>query len=119
MVDVESALVDTPDKMFAHNRAFHQLISEAARNRYLVKFLQAISDTSSAYRQASTLTNPSRRQEVLIEHRALVDAIAAHNENAARAAAFLHVQGALRARVAVQRSESAASMLAPTQDKAA
>jgi DNA-binding FadR family transcriptional regulator len=95
--------------MFAHNRAFHQLISEAARNRYMVKFLQAISDTSSAFRQASTLVSLQRRQEVLVEHRALVDAIARHDEGAARAAALQHVKGALRARVAVQRGEAAAN----------
>jgi len=50
-----------------------------------------------------------RRQEVLVEHRALVEAIARHDEDAARAAALQHVKGALRARVAVQRGEAAAS----------
>lgn len=107
MIEVEADLIDAPDQMFAHNRAFHQLISEAARNRYMVKFLQSISDTSSAYRQASTLVKPERRHEVLVEHRALVEAIAAHDEEAARAAALRHVQGALRARVAVQRDKRA------------
>ena len=87
MVAIESEMIETPDQMFAHNRAFHQLISEAARNRYMVKFLQAISDTSSAFRQASTLVSLQRRQEVLVEHRALVDAIARHDEDASRAAA--------------------------------
>ena len=109
MVAIESEMIETPDQMFAHNRAFHQQISEAARNRYMVKFLQAISDTSSAFRQASTLVSLHRRQEVLVEHRALVDAIARHDEDAARAAALQHVKGALRARVAVQRGEAAAS----------
>lgn len=109
MVAIESEMIDTPDQMFAHNRAFHQQISEAARNRYMVKFLQAISDTSSAFRQASTLVSLQRRQEVLVEHRALVEAIARHDEEAARSAALQHVKGALRARVAVQRGESAAS----------
>ena len=109
MVAIESQMIETPDKMFAHNRAFHQLISEAARNRYMVKFLQAISDTSSAFRQASTLVSLQRRQEVLVEHRALVDAISRHDEDAARAAALQHVKGALRSRVAVQRGEAAAN----------
>ena len=105
MVEIEATLTDMPDKMFEHNRAFHQLISEAARNRYLVKFLQMISDTSAAHRQVSTLMNLQRRQEVLIQHRALVEAIERHDEDAARAAALTHVRGALRARVALQRSE--------------
>ena len=119
MVEIEAALLETPDKMFAHNRAFHQLVSEAARNRYMVKFLQTISDTSSAYRQASTLVNVQRREEVLVEHRALVDAIARHDEDAARAAALQHVQGALRARVAVQRGEAAVRKLSPAVTKPA
>ena len=109
MVAIESQMIETPDKMFAHNRAFHQHISEAARNRYMVKFLQAISDTSSAFRQASTLVSLQRRQEVLVEHRALVEAISRHDEDAARAAALQHVKGALRSRVAVQRGEAAAN----------
>ncbi len=107
MVEIEATLTEMPDKMFEHNRAFHLLISEAARNRYLVKFLQMISDTSAAHRQVSTLVNLQRRQEVLIQHRALVDAIVRHDEDAARTAALTHVRGALRARVAVQRSELA------------
>jgi hypothetical protein len=46
-----------------------------------------------------------------------VDAIARHDEAAARAAALKHVQGALRARVAVQRGEAAARNHAGIHDK--
>jgi DNA-binding GntR family transcriptional regulator len=76
LVDSEAAMADTPGRMFEHNLAFHALVAQAARNRYLVKFLQSISDTLSAHRRVSTLVNPERRAEVLREHREMVDAIA-------------------------------------------
>jgi DNA-binding FadR family transcriptional regulator len=56
----------------------------------------------------STLTSPQRRAEVLDEHRALVDAISRHDEDAAREAALRHIQGALRARLMVERNQVAA-----------
>jgi DNA-binding GntR family transcriptional regulator len=113
MVEREATLMDQPELMFEHNQAFHQLIAQAARNRYLVKFLQSIADTLSAHRRVSTLVSPQRRQEVLEQHRALVEAIARHDEEAARSAALRHIQGALRARLAVERSALAAPAPAP------
>jgi DNA-binding GntR family transcriptional regulator len=107
-LEVESQIADLPDKMFEHNRDFHQLIYRAARNRYLLKFLLTISDTLSTYRSVTTMVSAPRREEVLREHRELVDAIARHDEQAAREAAARHIQGALRARIAVQRRNAAA-----------
>lgn len=104
MVSIEPGLIDHPDRMFEHNLTFHRLISQAARNRYLVKYLQSISDTLSANRRVSTLVNPQRRQQVCQEHRQLVDAVARHDEEAARQAAIEHIQGARRARIEVHRS---------------
>jgi hypothetical protein len=49
------------------------------------------------------LVNVQRREEVLREHRELVEAIARRDEVAARAAAQQHIQGALKARLALQR----------------
>jgi DNA-binding GntR family transcriptional regulator len=108
LLQVEAQIVDTPEKMFEHNHAFHQLIYRAARNRYLLKFLQTIADTLSTHRSVSTMVSAARREEVLREHRQLVDAIARHDEEAARQAAVEHIQGALRARIAVERSGAAA-----------
>ena len=108
LVESEAALAESPERMFEHNLNFHRLVAHAARNRYLVKFLQSISDTLSAHRRVTTLVNPQRRAEVLQEHRDLVDAISRHDEEAARAAALRHIQGALRARLVVERSQAAA-----------
>ncbi len=103
MLERESTLVDSPTKMFEHNLEFHRLIAQAARNRYLAKFLQSLSDTLSAHRRVSTLTKPERREEVLRDHQELVDAIARRDESAAREAAQRHIQGALQARLKVLR----------------
>jgi DNA-binding GntR family transcriptional regulator len=103
MLEREAALVKSPAKMFEHNIEFHTMVAQAARNRYLSKFLQSLSDTLSAHRRVSTLVSPQRRDEVLRDHRELVDAIARHDEQAARAAAQRHIQGALKARLTVQR----------------
>lgn len=108
MIEREAEMADDAQQRFEHNLAFHRLVAQAARNRYLVKFLQSISDTLSAHRRVSTLTSAQRRAEVLREHRDLVDAISRHDEEAARAAALRHISGALRARLAVERSQVAA-----------
>jgi GntR family transcriptional repressor for pyruvate dehydrogenase complex len=97
----------SPAKMFEHNIEFHKMVAQSARNRYLTKFLQSLSDTLSAHRRVSTLVSPLRRDEVLKDHRDLVEAIARHDEQAARVAAQKHIQGALKARLAVQRQGSA------------
>jgi len=110
LVDTEATIVDTPETMYEHNRVFHQSIYLAARNRYLLKFLLMISDTLSTHRSVSTLVSQQRRDEVLQEHRELVRAIAQRDESAARLAAAKHIQGALRARVAVQREQVAGKM---------
>jgi DNA-binding FadR family transcriptional regulator len=107
MVEVEASLLDAPDKMFEHNLAFHNLISQAARNRYIARFLHSISDILSTHRRVSNLFSRERRDEVLKEHSELVDAIARRDEDGARIAAAHHIRGALRARVQVQRSERA------------
>lgn len=103
LLEREASLLDSPTKMFEHNLEFHRLIAQAARNRYLAKFLQSLSDTLSAHRRVSTLTKTERREEVLQDHRELVAAIARRDEAGAREAAQRHIQGALQARLKVLR----------------
>jgi DNA-binding GntR family transcriptional regulator len=103
MVHVEAQIADKPGAMYEHNREFHQRIYGAARNRYLLKFFTSISDTLSMQRTVSTMMSPQRREEVLKEHRELVDAIARRDEEGARQVALAHIKGALRARLALQR----------------
>jgi DNA-binding GntR family transcriptional regulator len=103
LLEREASLLESPTKMFEHNLEFHGLIAQAARNRYLAKFLQSLSDTLSAHRRVSTLTKTERREEVLQDHRELVAASARRDEAGAREAAQRHSQGALQARLKVLR----------------
>lgn len=102
LVEAEASIAEDPKRMYEHNLVFHQLVYRAAHNRYMLKFLNAISDAISAHRSVSTLVQQARRQAVLREHRAIVAAIAKRNEEAARTAASGHIKAALKARTRLQ-----------------
>ena len=104
MVAAETAMADSAEMMFEHNRLFHQFIYRAARNRYLTKYLQSMYDTLTAHRSISTMRIAARRDAVLIEHRTLCMAIARRDEAAASRAAVDHVRAALRARMQIQHA---------------
>jgi DNA-binding GntR family transcriptional regulator len=110
MVAVEAAMTDSAEMMFEHNRLFHQFIYRVARNRYLTKYLQSIYDTLAATRSISTMRIAARREAVIVEHRALVAAIARRDEADASRLAAEHVRAALRARMAIHHE----SLLAKT-----
>jgi len=105
MVAAESAMTDSPEMMFEHNRLFHQFIYRAARNRYLTKYLHSIYDTLAATRSISTMRIAARREAVLLEHRALVAAIARRDEAAASRLAAEHVRAALTARMEIHHAQ--------------
>lgn len=115
MVAIEAAMIDSAEMMFEHNRLFHQFIYRAARNRYLNKYLQSIHDTLAATRSISTMRIAARREAAIVEHRALVAAIARRDEAAASRAAAEHVRAALRTRMAIHHE----SLLAKTGKAAA
>jgi DNA-binding GntR family transcriptional regulator len=105
LVDAEELIVDDPQRMYEHNRVFHSLLYRAAHNRYMLKFLTAMTDTLSAHRSTSTLVEPARRRAVVAEHRALIESIAARDEKGARQAAVKHIKSALRARTKVHHAQ--------------
>lgn len=105
LADSEALIADDPGKMYEHNCMFHDLIYMAAHNRYLLKFLRSIRESLIAQRNISTMVTKERRDEVLREHRALVDAIARHDEEAAKDIAVQHIEGAARARAAMHRDK--------------
>lgn len=116
MVLMEAEIVDQPEAMYEHNQQFHKLIYGAARNRYLLKFFTTISDTLSMHRSVSNMMSAQRREEVLQEHREMVDAIARRDEEGTRSAAAKHIKGGLRARMLLNLTTSAAAP-APTPRK--
>ena len=102
LVEAEASIAEDPKRMYEHNLVFHQLIYRAAHNRYILKFLNTISDAIAAHRSTSTLVQPLRRHSVIKEHRAIVAAIARRSEEDARKAAAAHIKAALKARTRLQ-----------------
>lgn len=105
MVDDEPALTEDRERMYAHNRRFHQLIRKAAHNRYLEKFISGLEDIVAADRRGSSLVHPARRQAVIVEHKALAEAIHDRDPAAAEQVAGAHIRGAGEARLKLPMPE--------------
>lgn len=86
----------------AQNLRFHQAIYAAAHNRYLLRSLQSLTDTTYLLGR-STLAGPARARVSNTEHQAIVDAIRARDPAAAEAAARHHIHQALLERLKMLR----------------
>jgi DNA-binding GntR family transcriptional regulator len=82
------------------NRQFHQGIYDAAHNRFLLKALNALSD-SMALLPSTTYALDGRPASALAEHRELLAAIESRDTEAAERAARDHIGQAERARLKV------------------
>jgi len=80
------------------NRAFHESIFQAARNRYLDRALQELQDGIGLL-GSTTFSVPGRPGPAAAEHRAIAAAIAGHDPDGAERAARAHIREALRARL--------------------
>jgi DNA-binding GntR family transcriptional regulator len=83
------------------NRVFHMQLHRMSHNRFLIQSLESIR------RSLSLLSGPAfalseRRSASVDEHEAIVEAVAARDEDAAEAAARRHVVNALRARLRIE-----------------
>jgi len=86
-----------PAKMAQRNRAFHQAIYEAAHNRYLQRALDDLGN-ALALLPGTTFGQRGRAATAYAEHRAIADAIAGRDADAAEAAARDHIAAAERLR---------------------
>jgi DNA-binding GntR family transcriptional regulator len=101
LVDLESAFEarsSDPTEMARLNRAFHEMIFRSARNRYLDSALQELQD-GIALLGVTTFSIGGRPSTAAEEHRALIDAIAAHDADRAESLARAHIREALRSRL--------------------
>ena len=87
----------SPTELGHINHRLHQAIYESAHNIFLHRALDAIDD-SLALLGLHTYSDPHRRAEAGAEHRAIVDAIARGDEEAAVAAASSHINQAEKLR---------------------
>lgn len=84
------------------NKMFHDLIIDAARNRYFSEALQGLQDLI-ALLGSTTFSVEHRPQQARLEHRAIIDAIARRDIDAAEAEARKHIRQALAARMRMMR----------------
>lgn len=82
MVEDDRALVNDPSALARANRRFHKQIHLASHNRFLVQQLDLV-HRSMALMATTSLAAQGRGEIALAEHKAIVDAIAARDENAA------------------------------------
>ncbi|MQA85501.1 MAG: FCD domain-containing protein [Streptosporangiales bacterium] len=80
------------------NLEFHRLLREASGNPYLERFLTQVEHAVRRFGR-STYELPGRVTEMLAEHRAILDAIAAGDADAAQQKAAEHMRRARDARV--------------------
>ena len=81
------------DKIVATDIEFHGLLYQVSRNDRLVAIISNLKEQLARFRTLS-MSYPGRLQETLEEHRAMVEAIAAGDVEAARDAAERHMERA-------------------------
>ena len=81
------------DKIVATDIEFHGLLYRVSRNERLVTIIGNLKEQLARFRTLS-MSYPGRLHETLEEHRAMVEAIAAGDEEAARDAAERHMEQA-------------------------
>lgn len=89
---------DDPRDRAELNRRFHHLLADAARNRFLARATQAI-HRSLLLLGPTTLEEAARVQDAAAEHAEILQAVVAHDGDAAEAAMRRHMQGAQQVRI--------------------
>ena len=98
MVDEDSGLLDDPKALARANRRFHKQVHLASHNSFLVQQLDLV-HRSMALMATTSLAIEGRGTAALDEHRAIVEAIAAHDGDAAYAALKSHISKAFEERL--------------------
>jgi DNA-binding GntR family transcriptional regulator len=103
MVAEDRACASDAGLLSQANKRFHRQLHRASHNRYLVQMLDGMR-RSLALLSSTTLAWPGRGEQSLDEHEAIVAAIAGRDEDGAEAAARLHIDNALGARLRLEAS---------------
>ncbi|MCU4653726.1 GntR family transcriptional regulator [Roseibacterium sp. SDUM158016] len=85
------------ERLYEANRQFHDILRNAARNRFLLSAVQAVQKTLLIL-GPSTMEEGGRAEAAIAEHEALIAALRAHDGDAAEAAMRAHIEAAHRAR---------------------
>ncbi len=98
MVEEDRALLSDPGALARANRRFHKQIHLASHNRFLVQQLDLV-HRSMALMATTSLAAQGRGEIALAEHQAIVDAVAARDEDAAYKALRDHISVAFVTRL--------------------
>lgn len=98
MVAEDRALAGDPPALARANRRFHRMIHLASHNRFLVQQLDLV-HRSMALLASTSIGAEGRGAATIEEHGAIVEAIAARDEEAAGAALRAHISRAFETRL--------------------
>lgn len=101
-----AAAHDDPERIYHANRHFHSVLLNAARNRFLIRSVEAVQKTLLILGR-STLEEADRARGAISEHRAILSALRAHDGDAAEAAMRTHIEAAHKARLRQLRQRAA------------
>ncbi|RMH44753.1 MAG: GntR family transcriptional regulator [Alphaproteobacteria bacterium] len=104
MVAADRRLLGDADALSRANKRFHAQLHLASHNRYLVQQLDLVHRTM-ALLATTSLAVEGRDAEALEEHQAIVDAIAARDEEAAATALRAHLSRAFETRIKIDAGE--------------
>ncbi|MCL5778637.1 GntR family transcriptional regulator [Limibaculum sp. FT325] len=101
---LNAEIAAAPDAAAAYelNREFHRMLLEAAKNRYLVKSMNALQQTLTVL-GPTTLTDPGRAEQAVAEHASVLAALAARDGARAEAEMRAHIEAAHRVRLRALR----------------
>ncbi len=88
-IELASGLRDRDQMMLLDNQ-FHQLLARIAGNKMLMDILSVLHAQAQRF-WASSLSKEGHMQEVIEEHRAIINALAAQDAHSAAAAAEVHI----------------------------
>ena len=101
MLDEDQKCVRNPEALARANKRFHHQIHLASHNRYLVQQLDLV-HRSMALMARTSLAAEGRSETALVEHRRIVEAIAAGDRAAADSALRRHISMAWETRLKLE-----------------
>lgn len=88
-------------RMATLNVEFHTALARASRNQMLQRFVDQVHQAVRRFTR-TTFAEPDRAQEAVEEHRMIIKAVRAQDEEAAEASARRHMHNALNVRMAME-----------------
>ncbi|WP_037603689.1 FadR/GntR family transcriptional regulator [Streptacidiphilus rugosus] len=95
MRELLDSLGETPsvEELIANDLEFHRRIAQASGNALLGSFIESLANRTARARVWRGLTQQTAVEHTLAEHRAILDALAAHEVETAKARVTAHIAG--------------------------